>query len=153
MLGEKEKFCILANKFQGIEPVYMLQILCTSVKILGKLKTVLEILRNSTWGLRVDKRRFKLLHFKNKTISFTYTPYFSTLRQSFSGTYLESCQISMTELFGITIFAKKLHNRFSIGFQIRLCNGRRYPKVKWLFRKFQKYLRKKPFWSTVLVEL
>ena len=76
MLGEKEKLCMLANKFQGIEPVYMLQILGTSVKILGKLKTVLEILRNSTWGLRVDKRRFKLLHFKNKTISFTYTPLF-----------------------------------------------------------------------------
>ena len=130
MLGEKEKFCILANKFQGIEPVYMLQILGTSIKILGKLKTVLEILRNSTWGLRVDKRRFKLLHFKNRTISFTYTPLFQYATTKFSGTYLEFRQISTTELFGITILAKKLHNRFSIGFQIRLCNGRRYPKLK-----------------------
>ena len=37
MLGEKERFYIpLANKFQGIEPVYILQIFGTNVKMLGK---------------------------------------------------------------------------------------------------------------------
>ena len=45
-------------------------------------------------------------------------------------TYLEPCQISKMKLFGLTIFAKKVHHRFSIGFQIRLGNGRRYLKVK-----------------------
>ena len=30
--------------------------------------------------------------------------------------YLEPCQISRMEFFGLTIFAKKLHHRFSIGF-------------------------------------
>ena len=44
-------------------------------------------------------------------------------------TYLEPRQISTMELFGWTIFAKKFHHRFSIEFQIRLCNGGRYLKV------------------------
>ena len=44
-------------------------------------------------------------------------------------TYLEPRQISTMELFGLTICAKKLHHRFSIGFQIRFCNGRRYLNV------------------------
>ena len=47
-----------------------------------------------------------------------------------AGTYLEPRQIYTIELFGLTIFAKKLHHRFSIGFQILLCTGRRYLKVK-----------------------
>ena len=64
--------------------------------------------------------------------------------------YLESCQISKMEILGLTIFAKKLHHRFPIGF---LCNGRRYLKVKQLFQKFKKYLGKKLSWSTVLVKL
>ena len=67
--------------------------------------------------------------------------------------YLESCQISKMEILGLTIFAKKLHHRFPIGFQVRLCNGRRYLKVKQLFQKFKKYLGKKLSWSTVLVKL
>ena len=67
--------------------------------------------------------------------------------------HLEPCQISKMELFGITIFAKNHHHRFLTGFQIRLSNGRRYLKVKELFRKFGKYLRKKLSWSTVLVKL
>ena len=45
-------------------------------------------------------------------------------------TYLEPCQISKMKLFGLTIFAKKFHYRFPIGFQTRLVNGRRYLKVK-----------------------
>ena len=39
-------------------------------------------------------------------------------------TYLEPHQISKMELFRLTIFVKNLHHRFSIGFQIRLWNGR-----------------------------
>ena len=66
--------------------------------------------------------------------------------------YLEPCQISKMELLGLTIFAKKFHHRFSIGFQVRLCNGKRYLKVKLLFQKFGKYLGKKLSWSTVLVK-
>ena len=46
--------------------------------------------------------------------------------------YLEPHQISRMELFGLTVFAKKLHHRFSTGFQICLCNGRRYLKVAFL---------------------
>ena len=49
-----------------------------------------------------------------------------------AGTYLEPRQISTMELFGLTIFAKKLHHRFSIGFQMRLCSGRRYLKIDFL---------------------
>ena len=45
-------------------------------------------------------------------------------------TYLKPRQIFKIELFGLTIFAKKFHHRFSTGFQIRLRNGRRYLKVK-----------------------
>ena len=45
-------------------------------------------------------------------------------------TYLEPPQMSKMELLGLTIFDKKLHHRFSIGFQTRLCNGRRHLKVK-----------------------
>ena len=52
MLGEKGSTSS-PNKFQVIDTVYMLQILGTSVKISGKLKAVLEIQKNSTWGARV----------------------------------------------------------------------------------------------------
>ena len=37
--------------------------------------------------------------------------------------YLEPLQIFTMELFGLTVFAKKLHHR------LRLCNGRRFLKV------------------------
>ena len=57
MLGEKKNSTPLANKFQGTEPVYMLPILDTSVKILGKLEAVLETYKNSTWGAGWDKVR------------------------------------------------------------------------------------------------
>ena len=64
-------------------------------------------------------------------------------------TYLELCQISKMELFGLTIFAKKLHHKFSIGSQIRPCNGRRYLKS---FSKVSKMSQEKTG-STVLVKL
>ena len=44
--------------------------------------------------------------------------------------YLEACPISKMELFGLTIFAKTLNHKLSIWFEIRLCTGRRYLKVK-----------------------
>ena len=57
----------------------------------------------------------------------------NTLEKSITNgeTYLEPCEISKMDLFGLTIFAKKFYHRFSIGFQIRLCNARRYLKVKY----------------------
>ena len=45
-------------------------------------------------------------------------------------TYVGPRQISKMKLFGLTIFAKKLHHRLSIGFQIHLWNGSKYLKVK-----------------------
>ena len=51
--------------------------------------------------------------------------------------YLEPRQIS--------IFAQKLHHLFSIGFQIFLCNGGRYLKVK-----SPKIYLEKPSWNTVV---
>ena len=44
-------------------------------------------------------------------------------------TYIEPRQISTMDLFGLTVFAKKSHYRFSVGFKIRSCKGRRYLKV------------------------
>ena len=43
MFGEKEGSKSSSKKFQGIETVYMLQILGTSAKILGNLQAGLEI--------------------------------------------------------------------------------------------------------------
>ena len=70
MLGEKERFYIpQANKFQGIEPVCMLQILGTeNSKLFWRYK------ETQLGWLGWDKGRFKLLHFTNTTISFTLPP-------------------------------------------------------------------------------
>ena len=56
-------------------------------------------------------------------------------------TYLEPHQIFKLELFGLTIFAKKFHHRFSIGFQTRLVHGKRYLKVA--FTKIPKISQEK----------
>ena len=61
--------------------------------------------------------------------------------------YLEPRQTSKMELFGLTIFAKKFHHRFSIGFQIRLGNGNGF------FKNSNNISGKKLSWSTVLVKL
>ena len=50
MPGEKERFW-------EIEPVHMLQLLGTSVQILGKLQAILETQKRSTWGDGVRKRK------------------------------------------------------------------------------------------------
>ena len=72
MLVRKRNSTSSPNKFYGIGPVYMLQIL--DIKVLGKLYAVLEIQKNSTWGLGWDKVRFKALYFTNTKISFTLPP-------------------------------------------------------------------------------
>ena len=50
MPGDKERFW-------EIEPVHMLQLLGTSVQILGKLQAILETQKRSTWGDGVGKRK------------------------------------------------------------------------------------------------
>ena len=67
MLGEKERFYIpLANKFQGIGPVYMRQVVGT-----GHSKLFWRDKETQLEGLEWDKGSFKLLHFTNTAISFT----------------------------------------------------------------------------------
>ena len=56
-------------------------------------------------------------------------------------TYLEPRQIFKLELLGWTIFAKKFHHRFSIGFQTRLVNEKRYLKIA--FSKIPKISQEK----------
>ena len=57
--------------------------------------------------------------------------------------YLEPSQIYTMKLFcenssRLNFFDKNLHHRFSPGFSIRLCNGRKCPEEKWFFKKILK---------------
>ena len=54
-------------------------------------------------------------------------------------TYLEPRRISTMELFGLTIFANKLHHRFSIGFYIRLCSDEGIWTQSSFFENFEKF--------------
>ena len=62
------------NKFQGIETVYMLQILDASVKYKKNPKLFWGYKKNPHGGLEWDKGRFNVLRFTNSDISFTLPP-------------------------------------------------------------------------------
>ena len=97
------------NKFQGIEPVYVLQILGTSVKKSGKLLSCSGDTKKLNLGdWEQDKGRFKVLSFTKTNIPFTLPPSLQHADIKFL-TVRKSSEFKITGVYGKSSAEKNCH--------------------------------------------